>query len=147
MYGLQTKYIFYFFIYTVYFYLFLFFSTLVSSFWTSRGHRRRFVSHSALVFIFLSHIVVQQSHCSSIFYRELPTRAFALSASHFKKSPRIYTSVHLGGLELTKLTYARLEDNLILYETFGLFVFLPWGIPQPLSDWSLSCDHGLDYAS
>ena len=26
------------------------------------------------------------------------------------------------------------------------FVFLPWGIP-PQSDWSLSCDHGLDYAS
>ena len=29
--------------------------------------------------------------------------------------------------------------------TFGLLVFIPWGIP-PLhnSDWSLSCDHGLD---
>ena len=23
----------------------------------------------------------------------------------------------------------------------------PWGIPQLQSDWSLSCDHGLDYAS
>ena len=23
----------------------------------------------------------------------------------------------------------------------------PWGIPQLPSDWSLSCDHGLDYAS
>ena len=22
----------------------------------------------------------------------------------------------------------------------------PWGIPQLQSDWSLSCDHGLDYA-
>ena len=29
----------------------------------------------------------------------------------------------------------------------GLFVFFPWGIPQRQSDWSLSCDHGLDYAS
>ena len=30
----------------------------------------------------------------------------------------------------------------------GLFVFLPWGIPQlHQSDWSLSCDHGLVYAS
>ena len=28
-----------------------------------------------------------------------------------------------------------------------LFVFFPWGIPQIQSDWSLSCDHGLDYAS
>ena len=29
---------------------------------------------------------------------------------------------------------------------FGLFVFFPWGIPQLQSDWSLSCDNGLDYA-
>ena len=27
------------------------------------------------------------------------------------------------------------------------FVFFPWGIPQLQRDWSLSCDHGLDYAS
>ena len=32
---------------------------------------------------------------------------------HKKKSPRIYTSMHSGGFELTKLTYTRLEDNLI----------------------------------
>ena len=25
--------------------------------------------------------------------------------------------------------------------------FFPWGIPKLRSDWSLSCDHGLDYAS
>ena len=31
--------------------------------------------------------------------------------------------------------------------TFDLFVLFPWGIPQLQSDWSLSCDHGLDYAS
>ena len=34
--------------------------------------------------------------------------------------------------------------------TFDLFVFLPcWGglgSPSLQSDWSLSCDHGLDYA-
>ena len=29
----------------------------------------------------------------------------------------------------------------------GGFVFFPWGIPQLQSDWSLSCDHGLDYPS
>ena len=29
----------------------------------------------------------------------------------------------------------------------GLCVCFPWGIPQLQSDWSLSCDHGLDYAS
>ena len=27
------------------------------------------------------------------------------------------------------------------------FVFFPWDIPPLQSDWSLSCDHGLDYAS
>ena len=27
------------------------------------------------------------------------------------------------------------------------FVLSPGGIPQLQSDWSLSCDHGLDYAS
>ena len=32
---------------------------------------------------------------------------------HKKKSLRIYTSTHSGGLELTKLTYSRHEDNLI----------------------------------
>ena len=59
---------------------------------------------------------VQQSHCSSIFHRVLLTHALALSASqlvHKKKSTRIYTSMHSGGFELTKLTCTRLEDNLI----------------------------------
>ena len=31
--------------------------------------------------------------------------------------------------------------------TFGLSVFFSWGLPQLQSDWSLSCDHGLDYES
>ena len=59
---------------------------------------------------------VQQSHCSSIFHRVFLTHALALSASQFvhkKKSQRIFTSMHSAGLELTKLTYTRLEDNLI----------------------------------
>ena len=65
--------------------------------------------------IFIAHRV-QQSHCSSIFHQVLLTHALALSASQFvhkKKSQRIYTSMHSAGLELTKLTYNRLEDNLI----------------------------------
>ena len=66
---------------------------------------------------FLSRIDrVQHSHCSSIFYRVLLTHALALSASQFvhkKKSQRIYTRTHSAGLELTQLTYTRLEDNLI----------------------------------
>eukprot|EP00904_Undaria_pinnatifida_P004167 jgi/Undpi1/13751/HiC_scaffold_9.g03404.m1 len=65
--------------------------------------------------IFMAHRV-QQSHCSSFFIECLLTHALALSASQFvrkKKSPRIYTSMHSGEFELTKLTYTRLEDNLI----------------------------------
>ena len=65
--------------------------------------------------IFIAHRV-QQSHCSSIVHRGLLTHALALSASqsvHKKKSQRIYTSMHCAGLQLTKLTYTRLEDNLI----------------------------------
>ena len=59
---------------------------------------------------------VQQSHCSSIFHRVLLTHAlepFASQFMHKKKSPRIYTSMHSGGFELTKLTYSRLEDSLV----------------------------------
>ena len=64
--------------------------------------------------IFIAHRV-QQSHCSSIFHRVLLTHALALAASqsvHKKKSLQIDTSMHSGGLELTKLTYTRVEDNL-----------------------------------
>ena len=67
---------------------------------------------------------VQQSHCSSIVHRMLLTHALALSASQFvhkKKSQRIYTSMHLAGLELTKLTYTRLEDNLIRHRGDRLY--------------------------
>ena len=41
------------------------------------------------------------------------SRAFRQSICAQEKSPRIYTRVHSGGFELTKLTYTRLEDNLI----------------------------------
>ena len=59
---------------------------------------------------------VQQSHCSSICHRVLLTHALALSASQIvlkKKSQRFHTSMHSAVLELTKLTYTRLEDDLI----------------------------------
>ena len=65
--------------------------------------------------IFIAHRV-QQSHCSPIFHQVLLTYALALPARQFvrkKKSPRTYTSMHSGGLELAKLTYTRLEGNLI----------------------------------
>ena len=73
--------------------------------------------------IFIAHMV-QQSHCSSTFHRVLLTHALALSASQFvhkKKSQRIYTSMHSAGPELTKLTYTRLEDNLIRHRGDRLY--------------------------
>ena len=95
---------------------FFFRTLLLSSFWTSRGHRNRPFSPPVLAFFFFIAHRVQQSHRSSIIHRVLLTHALAFSASQFvhkKKSPRIYTSMHSGGFELTKLTYTRLEDNLI----------------------------------
>ena len=74
----------------------------------------------------LSRIGFSISHCSSIFHRVLLTHALALSASQFvnkKKSPRIYTSMHSGGFELTKLIYTRLQDNLMRHRgdrTYGI---------------------------
>ena len=68
-----------------------------------------------LASIFMAHRV-KQAHCSSIFHGVLLSHALALSASqlgHKKKSQRLCTSLHTAGLELTKLTYNRLEDNLI----------------------------------
>ena len=99
----------------IFFFFFFFLLTfLLSSFWTSRGHGCRPFSAPVLAFNFAHR--VQQSRCSSIFHRVLLTHALALSASqsvHKKKSPRLYTSMHSAGLELTKLTYTRLEDNRI----------------------------------
>ena len=65
--------------------------------------------------IFIAHRV-QQSHCSSFLHRVSLTHALALSASQFvnkKKSSRIFTSMHSGGFDLTKLTCTRLEDDLV----------------------------------
>ena len=39
----------------------------------------------------------------------------------------------------------RVSCDICMYHLW--FVFFPWGIPQLQCDWSLSCDHGLDYAS
>ena len=35
--------------------------------------------------------------------------------------------------------------DICVYHLWFVCVF-PWGIPQLQSDWSLPCDHGLDYA-
>ena len=107
----------------VWYFFFLFFfsfsfsfrTILLSSFWISRVIGVVPSPPRFLPSIFIAHRV-QQSHCSWIFHRVLLTHALALSASQFvhkKKSQRIHTSMHSAGLELTKLTYTRLEDNLI----------------------------------
>ena len=66
---------------------------------------------------FIAHRV-QQSHCSSIFHRVLLTYALALVPQvklYARKSHRtnLYEYALEGGFELTKLTYTRLQDNLI----------------------------------
>ena len=99
---------------------------------------------------FIAHRV-QQSHCSSIFHRVLLTHALALSASqivHKKKSQRIYTSMHSAGLELTKLTYTRLEDNLIRHRGDRLYSIpkgtLSSSIPAKPEPWYLAVQGRLD---
>ena len=106
---------------------FLFSTLLLSSFWTSRGQRCRPSSPSRfLPSIFIAHRV-QQSHCSSIFHRVSLTHALALSASQSscaqeKVPTNLYEYMHSTGLELTKLTYARLEDNLIRHRGNRLYI-------------------------
>ena len=83
---------------------------------------------------FLSRIGFSSPTARRFFHRMLLTHPLALSASQFvhkKKSQRIYNSMPSAGLELTKLTYTRFEDNLIrhrgdrsLYPTWvGLRVY------------------------
>ena len=116
-------------------FFFFFFTLLLSRFWTSRGHRCCPFFPPVLAFNFYSAYKIQQSHCSSIFHRVLLTHALALSASqivHKKKSQRIYTSMHSAGLELTKLTYTKLEDNLIRHRGDRCLRYgVPLSEPEP----------------
>ena len=82
------------------FFFLVFFTLLLSSFWTSRGHRCCPFPPRFLPSIFIEHRV-QQSRCWSIFHRVLLTHALTPSASQFghkQQSLRIYTSVHSGGV-------------------------------------------------
>ena len=65
----------------------------------------------------------------------LLTHALALSASQLvrkKKSQRICTSMHSAGLELTKLTYTRLEDNLIRHRGDRYMILCTRRLPKCL---------------
>ena len=99
------------------FFLFFSFCTLsLSSFWTSRGHRCHPFSSTVLAFNFYrawGSAIPLLVDCSSSVANSR-SRAFRKSICPQEKVlQRIYTSMHSAGLELTKLTYTRLEDNLI----------------------------------
>ena len=108
-------------IHIVYLHIYVHFTLLLFSFWTSHGHRCcHFNAPLVLAFNFITHRI-HQSHCSSIFHRVLLTHALALSL--FPQVNLCTTRCSYGFsrefssrvLELTKLTYTRLEDNLIRY--------------------------------
>ena len=69
----------------------------------------------------------QQFHCSSFFSSNAAnsrSRAFrkSICAHRVRTSLRICTSMHPGGLELTKLTYTGLEDNLIRHRGDRVYI-------------------------
>ena len=97
-------------------FFYFFRALLVSSFWTKPWSQMLSLPPPRFFPSISIAQGVQQSHCSSIFHRVMLTHALAFSASQLvrkKRSPRIYTSMHSGGIELTKLTYTRLDYNLI----------------------------------
>ena len=97
--------------------VFCFFTILLSSLWTGCGHRCRPFFPLVLSFDFYrakgSAIALLVGFSSSV--ANSRSRAFRTSICAQNKSPRICTSMHAGEFEPTKLTYTRLEDNLIRY--------------------------------
>ena len=91
-------------------------SLLLSSFWTSCGLRCHLFSPPVRAFSFnrakgSAFPLLVDFHRMNVANSRF--RAFRESICTQEKSLRIYTSVHSGGLELTKLTYCRHEDNLL----------------------------------
>ena len=74
------------------------------------------------------------------FRREECDVCTSLDLVHRKLTPDRFTFY-------TFLAEAWIASAMIYACTTFSFVFSPWGIPQLQSDWSLSCDHGLDYAT
>ena len=95
--------------------LFFFRTTLLSSFWTSRGHRCRPFSLPALAFNFYrawgSATPLLVDFSSSVVNSR--SRVLRKSSCAQGKVPTNLYEYALGGFELTKLTYTRLDDNLI----------------------------------
>ena len=77
----------------------------------------------------LSRIGFSDPTARRFFIECLLTHFLALSTGQFvlkKKSQRMYTNMHSAGLELTKLTYTRLEDNLIRHRGDLSASGVPW---------------------
>ena len=62
-----------------------------------------------------------------------------MDVAHRRLTPD-FTSLYISGGGMNCVSY-----DMCVYHF--CFVFFPWGIPPLQSDWSLSCNHGLDYAS
>ena len=93
--------------------------------------------------IFIAHRV-QQSPCSSIFLSSVAnssSRAFRKSIYAQEKVPTILYVCHSGGLELTKLTFTRVEDNLIRHRGDRLLRTYKVRFPAPQFDAKLSSSH------
>ena len=119
------------------FFFFFFFCTLsLSSFWTSRGHRCHPFSSPVLAFNFyraLGSAIPLLVDCSSSVANSR-SRAFRKSICPQEKVPTNLHEYALGaGLELTKLTYTRLEDNLIRHRGDQGYYLVP----------SITCHHCL----
>ena len=74
------------------------------------------LSPTPVIALFLLRICGSAPTDGRFFHRVLLTHALALSTSqivHKKKPTKCYTRTNSGGFELTKLTYTRLEDNLL----------------------------------
>ena len=84
----------------------------------SRGHRCRPFFPPGSCLQFLSRIGFSNPPARRISSNVANSRSRAfpqINFVHKKKPLRIYASMHSGGLELTRLTYTRLEDNLTRY--------------------------------
>ena len=119
-----------------------FFRTLVlSSFWTSRGHRCRPFSPQVLAFNFYSAegsaIPLLVDFSSSV--ANSRCRVFRESICAQEKVPRNYTSMHSGGLEIRKLTCTRLEDNLIRHRGDRSYICTPGGCVKPCTPYPNFC--------
>ena len=121
--GCCSRYLFFLFVCLFYFILHV---LVVASFWISGCYGCRPFSPQVLACNFYrawGSAIPLPDHFSSI-VTDSRSRASCKSILHKKMSLRMYASVHSGELVLTKLTYTRLEDNLIRHRGDSIRVCL-----------------------